>query len=282
VQDGARYLLWKNDGNCCGQDTWLHLQRVSADGLALAGPAVRLLKQDRDFEGALIEAPTLWRRDGRYVLFYSANSFSDDRYLVSYATATSLTGPYSKAPRPLLSTASLDATARGPGGQDIVTGPGGRDRILFHGWDAGYRRRGLYGANVGWANGLPVVAGSRVRYEAEQGARTGLARARSAGGASGGAAVGYIDNADSSVTVTVFAVDSGPHTLAVRFGNGSGAQASHALAVNGAGAGEVVYPSTGWDNWTETTRTVNLTAGWNTLRFSKGANYAELDAVDVS
>ena len=38
--DGTRYLLWKNDGNCCGKDTWLHLQPLSTDGLKLAGPPV--------------------------------------------------------------------------------------------------------------------------------------------------------------------------------------------------------------------------------------------------
>src|SRR5688572_10806862 len=38
--DGKRYLLWKNDGNCCGKDTWLHLQPLSADGLKLTGPPV--------------------------------------------------------------------------------------------------------------------------------------------------------------------------------------------------------------------------------------------------
>ncbi len=282
AEDGRRYLLWKNDGNCCGRDTWLHLQPTSADGLTLTGPATRLIRQDRAFEGALVEAPTLWRHDGRYVLFYSANSFADDRYLTSYATSASLTGPYDKAPNPLLTTATTDGSVRGPGGQDVVTGPDGRDRIFFHGWDPGYAYRGWHSAELGWADGLPVVRGSRVRYEAERGELTGLARTRGAPGASDGRVVGYIDDAGSSVTVRVFAARAGGHTLAVRFANGSGTGASHTLAVNGVGAGTVDYPDTGWDAWSEVRRGVTLAEGWNTLRFGKGAWWAELDAVDVS
>ncbi|MEE6288198.1 glycoside hydrolase family 43 protein [Georgenia sp. MJ173] len=30
--DGTRYLLWKNDGNCCSLDTWLYLAPLREDG----------------------------------------------------------------------------------------------------------------------------------------------------------------------------------------------------------------------------------------------------------
>lgn len=33
--DGGRFLLWKNDGNCCGKDTWLQMHRLTPDGLRL-------------------------------------------------------------------------------------------------------------------------------------------------------------------------------------------------------------------------------------------------------
>jgi len=36
-RDGAAYLLWKNDGNCCGLPTELWGQRLDGDGLALEG-----------------------------------------------------------------------------------------------------------------------------------------------------------------------------------------------------------------------------------------------------
>ncbi len=77
--DGKRYLLWKNDGNCCGKDTWLNLQPLSADGLKLTGPPVRLVMQDQPWEGNLVEAPTLVRHGSSYVLFYSANDYGGDK-----------------------------------------------------------------------------------------------------------------------------------------------------------------------------------------------------------
>ena len=39
-----RYLLWKNDGNSIGKPTYIYLQRLSADGLSLAGAAVSLIR----------------------------------------------------------------------------------------------------------------------------------------------------------------------------------------------------------------------------------------------
>ncbi|WP_236243101.1 family 43 glycosylhydrolase [Streptomyces sp. CC228A] len=286
AEGGRRYMLWKSDGNCCGKDTWLHLQPVSADGTRTTGPAVRLFRQELPWEGAIVEAPTLVRRDGRYVLFYPAGSYGADGYATGYATADALAGPYTKGPEPLLTTDSLAGAVRGPGGQDVVTGPDGRDRILFHGWDADHGRRFLYAADLGFADGRPVVRGSRVRHQAED-ARVHRALVRDARGAWGGRAVGHIDHADSSVEFRVFAASAGPHTLAVRYGNGSlgegGAPlaASHDLWVNGEDRGAVRYPYTGWDDWRTVERPVVLREGWNTLRLAKGLHYTELDAVEV-
>ena len=40
--DGSRWLLWKNDGNCCRLDTWISVAPLTDDGLALAGEPTRL------------------------------------------------------------------------------------------------------------------------------------------------------------------------------------------------------------------------------------------------
>ncbi|MFH8990464.1 family 43 glycosylhydrolase [Streptomyces sp. NPDC017940] len=290
TENGRRYVLWKNDGNCCGlgADTWLHLQPTSWDGTRLTGGATRLVKQDREWEDPLVEAPTLVRRGGRYVLFYSAHFYSRDQYRTGYAVAERLTGPYTKAAGPLLTTDSFAGAVRGPGGQDVVTGPDGRDRIVFHGWNADYTQRFLYAADLGFADGRPVVRGSKSFYEAED-ARVLNAAVREAPLASGGRAVGGIDHADSHVEFRVFAASAGAHTLFVRYGNGSldgaGAPvpAAHRLTVNGTAAGVVPYPHTGWDRWRSTAGTpLVLRAGWNTVRLSKDAYYAELDGVDVA
>ena len=151
--DGTRYLLWKTDGNCCSRDTWIEMAPLSADGLGLDGEHTRLLKQTLDWEGALIEAPTLVHRDGRYVLLYSANDYGSDAYTVGAAVSDELRGPYEKLDRPILASAG---ELRGPGGQDVVTTSDG-DRLVFHSWDELYIYRGLVVRPLTWDGAVPQV-----------------------------------------------------------------------------------------------------------------------------
>lgn len=289
TENGTRHLLWKSDGNCCQLDTWLHLQPVSWDGTRVTGDPVRLIKQDdpHSWEQGLVEAPTLVKRDGRYVLLYSAGDYRTNAYAAGWATADTLTGPYVKGSGPFMTTGTFAGAIGGPGGQDVVTGPGGQDRILFHGRGADGVRRVLYAADLGFADGRPVVRGSTTGYEAEL-ARVHKAAVRDARKAWGDRAVGHIDEPDSFVEFRVFAASPGRHTLAVRYGNGSldasgaPAAASHTLTVNGTAAGDVVYPYTLWDEWASTEVPVDLREGWNTLRLTKGDRYTELDAVEVA
>jgi beta-xylosidase len=155
--DGTRYLLWKNDGNCCGLDTWLYIAPLSEDGLSLAGESTRLLKQDQTWEGNLIEAPTMVVEDGTYVLLYSANDYGSDAYAIGYGTADSPTGPFTKAEEPLMSTDGTDGRFIGPGGQDVVTAPDGSDRLMFHAWDVAFIERGVNVLPLEWEDGRPVV-----------------------------------------------------------------------------------------------------------------------------
>ena len=157
VIDDAMHLVWKNDGNCCALDTWIQAAPLSADGLTLTGEPVQLIKQTEEWEGNLVEAPTVLVRDSGLVLLYSANNYGDDRYAVGTATADSLAGPWTKQAGPMLSTDGSDGLYRGPGGQDLVEGPDGGDYLVFHGWDTDYTYRALHVAPVEWADGVPAV-----------------------------------------------------------------------------------------------------------------------------
>lgn len=154
--DGTRYLLWKNDGNCCGQDTWIQIAPLSEDGLSLTGPPTELFRQSLPWEGSLVEAPVLVTHDGEYVLFYSANDYGGDDYATGFARASDVLGPYEKNPEPLLSTDGSDGRYRGPGGQDLVSTPDG-DLLFFHSWDEAYIYRGMNAAPVQWDDGIPSV-----------------------------------------------------------------------------------------------------------------------------
>ncbi len=133
--DGSRDLVWKNDGNSRGRDTWLWVQRLSADGLSLVGTPARFFKQYQPWEGRLIEAPALCRHAGKCSLFYSASAYETRRCAVGCAVADYLTGPYVK---PTGETwLSSTPNACGPGGEDIVRAGDGTDWMAYHLWAHG-------------------------------------------------------------------------------------------------------------------------------------------------
>lgn len=156
--DGSRYLVWKNDGNSRGQDTWLWVQKLSGDGLHLLGEPVRLIKQDQGWEGALIEGPTLWKHGGQYYLFYSANNYASCSYAIGYAVSPAVAGPYTK-PR---NAPWLAATSQvcGPGGEDILTAGDGRTWMAYHAWEKGSNSyRSMSVDPLVWNGEVPYLLG---------------------------------------------------------------------------------------------------------------------------
>jgi beta-xylosidase len=158
--DGTPYLLWKNDGNCCGRPVHLYLQQVAPDGLTLVGEPVELITNDKLWEGNLVEAPTLWKHEGQYFLFYSANSYAGIDYAVGYAVADSITGPYVKpGDDPFLSTDFGVGAALGPGGQDIIVDADGETWMMYHSWDPSNSYRRVNIEELDWEGGRPVLRG---------------------------------------------------------------------------------------------------------------------------
>lgn len=159
---GDRYLLWKNDGNCCGFPTYIYSQKLSPDGLKLVGKRTRLVSQDAPWEGSLVEAPTLWRHGDGYYLFYSANAYNTAQYATGYATCEGPMGPCEDAPEnPILDTGG---GAAGPGHQTIIRDDEGDEWVVYHAWppDAvGQEPPGRYMwlDQLLWEDGKPVVEG---------------------------------------------------------------------------------------------------------------------------
>lgn len=167
-RDGTSYLMWKNDGNCCGMPTRFFIQRLQKDGLKLVGKAVDMgVVNDKEWEGGVIEAPTLLLHDGTYYLFYSANGYDTEFYSVGYATAKKVTGPYRDAlENPILGGADVEGTrARGPGHQSVVEDDDGELWMAYHAWDVdavGYQNGGartMWIDKLVFANGKPDVKG---------------------------------------------------------------------------------------------------------------------------
>jgi beta-xylosidase len=158
--DNTPYLLYKVDGNNIGhggecgntakprQPTPIMLQRLKADGLsAEEGSPVQILDRTAS-DGPLVEAPDLVRSpEGVYFLFFSSGCTRAPSYDLKYATASNISGPYTRADRPLLQTGdwgllhapgSAGLLADGEGGWDVVfharvAGEQGRVRAMFSG-----------------------------------------------------------------------------------------------------------------------------------------------------
>jgi len=159
-EDGARYVVWKNDGNCCGMPTNIYIQKTSPDGLTLEGQPTPLIKNDQPWERAVVEAPTLWKHAGKYYLFYSANSYAGVDYAIGYALADNVTGPYSKPSKePLLKSDLKQGAAIGPGGQDIVVDKDGETWLVYHSWDPSATYRRMMIDELEWQGDTPVVKG---------------------------------------------------------------------------------------------------------------------------
>ena len=146
VSTGRRYVLYKMDGNAIGNggycnngvapfaSTPIMLQEVSADdGVTKVGDAVEVLDRIQDVDGPLVEAPDVFRVEAAngtstYVLLYSNHCFDSPGYTVSYATAPSVDGPYTRSPAgALIQTEDWNLTA--PGGATAADGEG---YMVFH------------------------------------------------------------------------------------------------------------------------------------------------------
>jgi beta-xylosidase len=165
-RDGDKlYLLFKNDGNCCGLPTYIYIQEMAPDGLSMVGDPVQLIRNDVPWEGNVIEAPTMIAHEGKYYLFYSANDYGGVPYAVGYATCEKPTGPCTKsAQNPILkSQMETPPFVIGPGHQSILD-LNGKTWIIYHAWNvtgSGLRGdvRQLYIDPLIWKDGQPVVQG---------------------------------------------------------------------------------------------------------------------------
>jgi len=166
-KDGDKlYLYYKNDGNCCAMATWLYVQEMTPDGLGLVGDPVRLVRNDRNWEGRVVEAPTMWKHEDKYYLFFSANNYAGFEYAVGYANCQSPMGPCEDAPEnPILASRMKERPlVIGPGHQTIIEDDDGEAWLVYHVWEvttAGLRgnRRFMWIDRLTFEGGKPVIQG---------------------------------------------------------------------------------------------------------------------------
>jgi arabinan endo-1,5-alpha-L-arabinosidase len=159
-RDGRRYLYWKEDSNDLRpkEPTRLFVQELARDGLSLVGSRREVLRNDREWEGDLVEGPSMLRHGRYYYLIYSGNAFYNENYAVGVARSTSLWGPFVKADQTLL---RRDEDWLGPGHGSAVRGPDGHDYFIYHAWQrgrvGGRNPRMLLMDRIEWKDGWPTI-----------------------------------------------------------------------------------------------------------------------------
>lgn len=135
LENGDRYLLWKNDGNSRNQPTMIWTQKLSEDGTKLVGERKELLRNDASWEGNLIEGPFAMKHGDWYYIFYAGNGCCGKActYGVGVARSRNFLGPYEKNPANPIITAN--EKWRCPGHGSVVTTPDGRDYFIYHAYD---------------------------------------------------------------------------------------------------------------------------------------------------
>jgi beta-xylosidase len=158
---GVRHLVWKEDSNSFGRPTRIWAQELSDDGEALLGDRTELIRNDRPWEGDLVEGPFVLRRGDTFYLFYSAGGCCEEScaYGLGVARSTALLGPWEKDPdNPIL---TANAAWRCPGHGSITDDGEGRLFLLYHAYstrDGIYvGRQGLLDEVVFGADGWPSI-----------------------------------------------------------------------------------------------------------------------------
>jgi beta-xylosidase len=158
-EEGQPWLIYKEDGNALGLPTSILAQALDA-ALRPRGAPIELIRNDLDWEGHVIEAPWILRREGSWFLFYSGEAYDSARYALGVARASALTGPYEKAAAPILQSRGAWS---GAGHASIVAGADG-DIIVYHAWVAGaegaWPGRMTLLDPIQWEDGWPLSRGS--------------------------------------------------------------------------------------------------------------------------
>jgi beta-xylosidase len=148
--DRSRWLLWKNDGNCCGIASNIWSAPLADDGTTLVGIPTAILAYSGGWQSAAnpyrstVEAPSMLRAKGTYHLFVSGNDFATTRYAVGEALCDAPSGPCRYVS--LYPNLASYADVAGPGGGSTFRDRGGRWWFVYAAWTSpaiGYENNGV-------------------------------------------------------------------------------------------------------------------------------------------
>lgn len=250
------------------------------------------------------EGPQVAIRNDVINLVYSASGSWTDDYclgLITASTASDLMNPASWKKRdcPILRSGN---GLYAPGHHSFTKSPDGtEDWIVYHaakfsgaGWNREVRLQPFeWNADDTPILGVPVAPNepialpsgetAGIRYEAEHGVFGGGAKALQSFTSSGGLKAGHLDTVDSYVEFSVEAAEAGEYMLLARTADGSniGKRSYLLLSVNSGSPTQLNIANKGLENWGLSTARVELIAGINKIRISKGDGHGEIDFIDI-
>jgi len=302
-------FVWSGWQGTTNVDQRIYIAPMS-NPYTISGERVQLSAPDQGWERVvgspyINEGPEPILRNGKMFIVYSANGSWSDEYCLGWLSASDTANPLTASAWTKSSGCvfSKRDTAYGPGHNSFIKSPDNtEDWLVYHAntvsgsswsgrsiraqkftWDGSGNP--VFGTPAAIYDAIPLPSGETTsvgRYEAEHATINRAATRSACCGASNGQAVGAIDFADSYVQFNnVYVPKAGTYAISIRFGNGTGSNSTHNVTVNGGAQGSVTYPNTGWDNWTTVTKQVPLNAGNNTIRLTKGTQYAEVDYLEL-
>ncbi len=97
-ENGKLYMIWKEDGNSINKPTPIWAQQMNEERTALIGEKKELFRNDKGWEGNLVEGVSMIKRGDYYYAFYAAAGCCgrECTYQTGIARSKTLLGPWEK------------------------------------------------------------------------------------------------------------------------------------------------------------------------------------------
>jgi xylan 1,4-beta-xylosidase len=156
-ENGKLYLVWKEDANSVGKPTSIWAMQMNEERTALIGEKKELFRNDKQWEGNLVEGVSMIRKGDYFYAFYAASACCGRActYGTGIARSKNLLGPWEKYQNNPVSIAENHWKCPGHG---TPIEKDGKYYFLYHAYDAGSTvfagRQGLLSefsfTNDGW------------------------------------------------------------------------------------------------------------------------------------
>ncbi len=139
IDKGKIYAFWKNDGNGCGQETWIWMQEINESRTQLMGEKKKLFTASQPWEDKLVEGACFFKKGDYYYSLYAVGGCCDAKcnYKTGIARTKDLaSGKWEKYEKnPIMFS---NDNWKCPGHGTVVETRDGRLFMLYHAFNKNY------------------------------------------------------------------------------------------------------------------------------------------------